>query len=233
MGESPLVSVIIPARDAQATLARAVASVRAQTYTSVEVVVVDDASEDQGRACRECAPDRLVLRETSAGPGAARNAGVAAANGSLLAFLDADDWWLPEKLQAYLEHLQGTGNDLAVGYFRYELEGVAVPAGFNPALLNGEHLGRIPSALVVRRRAFAALGGFDETRMTAEDVEWFGRVARAGLSPSVVPGVHLVKSVSGRNLSLRHSSARRDLFEVLTANLRARRSRTAAEPVGE
>ena len=99
------VSVIVPAHDAEQTIARALRSVDLQTVRPREVVVVDDASTDGTRAVVEglslSVPIRVVASPRR-GAAAARNAGVAAARGEIIAFLDADDAWYPTKLEEQL-----------------------------------------------------------------------------------------------------------------------------------
>src|SRR4051812_4003511 len=98
----PGICAIIPAHNSQATLGRALASVRAQTLPVSQLVVVDDASTD---ATSEVAKNfegmnvEVVRLERNVGAAAARNRGIAAANTELIAFLDADDEWLPTKLE--------------------------------------------------------------------------------------------------------------------------------------
>jgi glycosyltransferase involved in cell wall biosynthesis len=92
------VSVVIPAYDAGRFVAKAVATALAQTRAPLEVLVVDDGSRDDTAAVARAA-GATVLSQRNAGPGAARNAGVRAAQGSWIAFLDADDAWHPEKLE--------------------------------------------------------------------------------------------------------------------------------------
>ncbi len=113
---TPLVSVVIPLYNKQRTIARAVASIRAQTMTDWEVVVVDDGSTDASAAelaaCGGAADPRFrCVRQANAGPGAARNQGARLAAGKYLAFLDADDEWLPGHLQHAVQALEGEGGD--------------------------------------------------------------------------------------------------------------------------
>jgi len=97
--DTPLpVSVVIPAYDAGRFVAKAVATALAQTRPVLEVIVVDDGSRDDTAAVARAA-GATVISQRNAGPGAARNAGVRAARGSWIAFLDADDAWHPEKLE--------------------------------------------------------------------------------------------------------------------------------------
>ena len=108
------VSVVIPAWQAAATIGRALASIGTQTATPGEVIVVDDGSTDGTAAAAQTAVGLLggsplcVLTQTNAGAGAARNRGIEAAQGRLLAFLDADDEWLPGKLERSIERLNAT-----------------------------------------------------------------------------------------------------------------------------
>jgi glycosyltransferase involved in cell wall biosynthesis len=99
MMDDPKVSVIIPCYNCRATLPRAIESVLAQTYSNVELVVVDDAStEDISEIVDEYRRVSYVRLEQNSGPAVARNTGVARSSGDLIAFLDADDEWLPEHL---------------------------------------------------------------------------------------------------------------------------------------
>jgi glycosyltransferase involved in cell wall biosynthesis len=117
-----LVSVIIPLYNKAPYVGRALRSVSAQTFRDFEVIVVDDGSTDGGAEvvrAHEDARVRLVSQE-NAGPGAARNRGLAEARGELIAFLDADDEWLPEFLETCAGLLEGYGSGVAsvtVGYF--------------------------------------------------------------------------------------------------------------------
>jgi glycosyltransferase involved in cell wall biosynthesis len=103
----PLVSVVTAARDAEATVARALESLLAQTFRDWEAIVVDDGSSDGTAAVASEFLERdsriRVLRRRPAGVSDARNAGVEAAKGRWLLFLDADDWLLPEALQRLTE----------------------------------------------------------------------------------------------------------------------------------
>lgn len=102
---APRVSVVIPAYNAEGVIQQALASVVGQTFRDLEIVVVDDGSTDRTEArarealARSGLPHRIVRRARNGGPSAARNAGVRLARGAYVAFLDADDVWLPEKLE--------------------------------------------------------------------------------------------------------------------------------------
>ncbi|MCZ8105763.1 MAG: glycosyltransferase family 2 protein [Burkholderiales bacterium] len=101
-GGDDLVSVVIPAYDAATTIDETLCSVRAQTHTALEILVVDDGSRDQTPdiAARHAAADPRVriIRQENKGVAAARNAGIAAASGAFVAPIDADDLWRPDKI---------------------------------------------------------------------------------------------------------------------------------------
>ena len=109
----PLVSVVIPAYNAGRTITAALESVFAQTFSDYDVIVVDDGSTDETLARIAEWSNRLrILHQANGGPGAARNAGLKHAHGRLIAFLDADDVWMPRKLErqvAYFECYPETG----------------------------------------------------------------------------------------------------------------------------
>jgi glycosyltransferase involved in cell wall biosynthesis len=113
----PLVSVIIPAYNRAATIARALKSVLAQTVRDIEVIVVDDASTDGTLDAVRRAQDgrvRCIACDSNAGAAAARNRGIMAANASFVAFLDSDDFWAPEKLQRQLDWFATAPDDVLV-----------------------------------------------------------------------------------------------------------------------
>jgi glycosyltransferase involved in cell wall biosynthesis len=105
--EPPLVSVVIPAWNAARTLPRAIDSVLAQTWARREIIVVDDGSADDSQAVLARYGDRVrVVSQANGGPSAARNRGLREARGQYVAFLDADDHWLPEKLERQVALLE-------------------------------------------------------------------------------------------------------------------------------
>lgn len=121
MDNIPLVSVIIPLYNKRPFVRRAVESVRKQTFTNWELIIVDDGSTDG--SCSEIPGDdsriRLIHQENK-GPGAARNTGLARARGKYVAFLDADDEWLPFFLERGLNFFSKVKDDIATVSFGYD-----------------------------------------------------------------------------------------------------------------
>lgn len=193
----PRVSVLMPAYNAGRYIAESVESVRGQTFEDWELVVIDDGSEDDTRSIVEAyaARDARVryVRRPNGGQAAARNTGLAAARGSLVAFLDADDLWLPEKLEAQIEVLERTHVDLVYtdGYFfsddaaeldeRFNiLPGAARGAEMFRTLFESNRIGTL--SVLVKRGALDAVGLFDEDRayQNCEDYDLWLRLAKWG-----------------------------------------------------
>jgi glycosyltransferase involved in cell wall biosynthesis len=117
---SPQVSVVIPTYNRATVLGRAVTSVLNQTFSDLECVVVDDGSTDQTVALVEGFQDprlRLIRLPVNRGVGHARNVGIQAASGELIAFLDSDDEWLPGKLERQVARLREYENPLAAAVY--------------------------------------------------------------------------------------------------------------------
>ena len=186
MSDNPLVSVIIPTRDRPELAARAIRSALAQTYANQEIVVVDDASAVPLVLPPELADDnrvQTVRLDTASGAGRARNAGVRASQGTLLAFLDDDDRWRPAKIERQVQVLSGDGDAAAVET-GYELwDGSRLVERYVPRPdrnLGGELLERPrmqPSTVLIWRSAFVELGGFDPTLLRVQDWDLWVRFA--------------------------------------------------------
>lgn len=105
-----LVSVIIPVYQVEKYIANTVRSVLSQTYTNFELLIVDDGSTDRSyEICQQFADSRIeIIRQKNQGVAAARNTGIAKAQGDYVAFLDGDDLWVPEKLEKHVAHLNSS-----------------------------------------------------------------------------------------------------------------------------
>jgi glycosyltransferase involved in cell wall biosynthesis len=172
--EPPLVSVIVPTRNRPGLVWGAVRSALDQEGVRVEVCVVDDGSAE---ALTPPTDERVqVIRlERGRGAAAARNAGLAATSGALVAFLDDDDEWLPGKLVRQVEALNAAGPGtvmVASGFDLWDGERLVASAA-PPADLNSggllAHPGVSPSTALARRTAIVAAGGFDESVRRTED----------------------------------------------------------------
>jgi glycosyltransferase involved in cell wall biosynthesis len=187
--DNQLVSVIIPTRDRPELVVRAVRSALAQTYANQEIVVVDDGSAVPLVLPPDLAGDarvRTVRLGSPSGAGRARNAGVQASKGTLLAFLDDDDRWRPTKVERQVQVLADHDGDAAAVETGYELwDGSRLVERYVPDPdrdLSVELLAQPlmqPSTVLIRRHAFADLGGFDPTLLRVQDWDLWVRFADA------------------------------------------------------
>jgi glycosyltransferase involved in cell wall biosynthesis len=187
---APFFSVVIPVYNRAAALARAIASVRAQSFADFEILVVDDGSKDDPRAVVEALRDPRIhfIRQDNAGGGAARNTGMDRAQGAFVAFLDSDDVFLPQHLEAMHELLNGTTG--LAGYARVRVDRGEGRAFLKPprALVAGENMaeyllcdrGFTPTSTIVAPREAAARVRFDEHLRVAEDTDFAIRLCLAG-----------------------------------------------------
>jgi glycosyltransferase involved in cell wall biosynthesis len=186
-GDSPLVSVVIPTHDRPELGRAAIDSVRAQTYGDVDLWVVDDASEEPFTLSEDQHRDPRVnllrLSEVQGGAGA-RNEGIVRCRGPLIAFLDDDDEWLPDKLERQVPALltaPASAGAVECGYEmlrdgRLEFRYVPLP---KPNLIRGllERPMLCPSTMLIRREVFDAVGMFDASLERVHDWELWLRFA--------------------------------------------------------
>lgn len=185
------ISVIIPARNRAAVIGRAIASANQQTFLPIEIIVVDDGSDDDGatiaavRAAQsDAVPIRIIPLDTRAGAPNARNVGAAAATGEWIALLDSDDGWDATKLATLVELI----DDDVVALFSDTLYQDALGSGnrqFQPnvedmnGLLYENTLGGCSTA-VIRRTTFLEIGGFDVTMPSCQDWDMWLKLHHAG-----------------------------------------------------
>ncbi len=188
--ESPLVSVIIPAFNSERYIEETIASVLTQTYTKFEVIVVDDGSTDGQRDCiyKWCNSDSRIryIYRPNQGVSAARNTGFNHSRGTYVAFLDADDVWLPDNLSSKVSKFE-IGNYGLVhsdGYLMDEnsMDKEGFMIGREGLLLkdmlkwSGTQVPG-PSSILVKREVLQTIGLFDTNLSTSADHDFFLRVA--------------------------------------------------------
>ncbi|MDY6906011.1 MAG: glycosyltransferase [Thermodesulfobacteriota bacterium] len=182
----PLVSVVIPTFNRGHMVADAVASVLAQDYPHLELIVVDDGSTDDTSAVlAPCQDSITLLTQANAGVSAARNRGVRHARGEYVAFLDSDDWWQPGKITAQVSFFRSHPQALVC-----QTEEIWIRNGrrVNPGKRHKKPAGLIfepslelclvsPSAVMLKRDFFIEMGGFDESLPACEDYDLWLRIS--------------------------------------------------------
>jgi glycosyltransferase involved in cell wall biosynthesis len=210
-----LVSVIIPLYNTEKYIGACLASVLRQTHQELEVIVVDDGSTDGGAAIAEGIADERIRvdRGANRGVSAARNRGLALAKGEIVAFVDADDLWYPDKLSEQISVLQSDRGVVAVGaVFQYlsrngrllgRMSQDARDADSRERLQRGQLMPFPISSLIARTDAVRAAGGFDESLSAAEDLDLMTRLALAGSVATVMRPLGAYR-VHSNSASARH-----------------------------
>jgi glycosyltransferase involved in cell wall biosynthesis len=184
----PLVSVVIPTHNRPEMLAEAITSIRAQTFTDYEIIIVSNGeSDDMRRASREVATAHdggyFALRQGNVS--GARNFGVEHAKGEWIAFLDDDDLWLPNKLERQVAEAQRTGADIITcDFVKFSRDGCEVidrprpPDGWSYLKgLSHQRWWMPPSTTMVRKRLFNEVGDFDPHQRYGEDTDLWRRMS--------------------------------------------------------
>jgi glycosyltransferase involved in cell wall biosynthesis len=203
---------VIPAYNAEAFLGQALESVRAQSAPASQVIVIDDGSEDGTAALAKTFPEVHLIPQPNAGIGAARNTGVRAATGELLAFLDADDLWPPDSLSLRLEALA-----VAEGVFGCVEQFGAGHDGEPP------ELAFVAGSMLIRRAAFDRAGFFDESVAVGEFIDWYARAQEAGVTFATLERVVLRRRIHTTNTGIVKRDQAVDYTRVLRRALARRR----------
>lgn len=216
-----LVSVVIPVYNRPTLAARAVASVLGQTRGELECIAVDDGSTDETHAALASIVDSrfTVLRQPGQGVSSARNAGIAAASGELIALLDSDDYFTPDKLAVQVPFLLENGLDICQTKEIWMRGGRRV----NPGLRHAKPSGRIfehalelccvsPSCVLFTRRFWRACGPFDTALPACEDYDLWLRAALT-FEIGLVPRALTVKE-GGRADQLSRKIIGLDLYRI-------------------
>ncbi len=196
----PHVSVIVPTYNRAGMISRTIRNIFEQTYSNFEIIVVDDGSvDDTSAVLRRFGESIKVINQRNAGPAAARNRGIEAARGEIIALQDSDDLWMPTKLARQVSLLEQVGASIPCCLCNARLEFTSRPvttsfdlAWIHPPLEEGIW-GNVPDVLAVtfvllnqcaaiRTEALRKIGGFNESMVFMEDYDLGLRLALEGHS---------------------------------------------------
>ena len=213
---APLVSVVIPAYNAAPFLSGALKSVLAQTYKNYEILVIDDGSTDATAEVIKRLSMVRLLSQRHTGAAAARNRGIGAARGSLVAFLDADDIWMPSKLEKQVAFLQ-RHPDIGMAICEHTVleEDGSERMSDKSVLFKGDTVRNIflhsdvaTPTVIVRKEVFNKVGLFDESLSCAEDENLWMRIGmsyRIGLVGEPLAKVIIRSSSTSRQKGMMRS----------------------------
>jgi glycosyltransferase involved in cell wall biosynthesis len=193
MESQPLISVIMPVYNAEKYIAEAIGSIRRQGYAPLEILAINDGSTDDSVPIIEgLGADIVVINQANAGPGPARNRGLAQAQGEFITFLDADDLWPEHKLARQMAYLQAHPEiEMVWGRIHYfgdfSERDKKIPLDENQTAVSYQ----LGSGLF-RRSAFDRVGLFDEAFHYSEDYDWLLRAREMGMPSFVLDDITLL-----------------------------------------
>jgi glycosyltransferase involved in cell wall biosynthesis len=238
----PSVTTVIAAFNAERFLGEAIESALAQDYERHEVVVVDDGSTDRTAEIARGYDGVRVISQENQGPGGARNTGIAAAGGELIAILDSDDLMVEGRLQKQVRYLLDHRKAGAVlGLLEPLVEpGVEVPPWIGPDVYKSPRAPEdenlpfggvyVAASMVAWRRTFEAIGGYDPAFHHSEDLDWLLRLMESDLTVGTIDEVVVIRRVHGGNMVYDQAAQKRYLFKAFKARIDRRRADSAANP---
>lgn len=223
-----LVSVVIPVFNGERFLREAVQSVLDQHYSPLEIIIVDDGSTDgTATVAKALAGPVRYLRQVNQGPAAARNRGIEHAQGSLIAFADADDLWPADKLELQLPYLL---RDATIDIVLGRIQQVRLSETDNGQTRAEEFADPAFSvnlgSAIIRKSVFERVGLFDETMRYSEDVDWFMRARESSAAIVTLDAVTLLYRQHEQNMTRGKSTSELNVLKALKRSLDRRREQT-------
>jgi glycosyltransferase involved in cell wall biosynthesis len=224
---TPTISVIIPVYNGERYLAEALRSVLNQSLPPAAVFVVDDGSSDGSAAIAESfGPPVSCLRQPNRGAAAARNRGVAAAErADLLAFLDADDLWTPDRLRIQVAAITADPNlEAALGQVENFVSPDLHPEEQQRLAPSANRIGHSQiGALLVRRAAFLRVGWFDPRWQRSDFIDWWNRAMLLKLQHTIAPDLVLRRRLHATNMTRRDHASSREYLSLVREQLARKR----------
>lgn len=230
--DPPQVSVIIPVFNSESYLAQAIESVLSQNFHSFELIVVDDGSTDHSREIALSYPQVKYCYQQNNGVAEARNRGIQISRGDFLAFLDADDLWLPEKLSL---QIAAFGNDssleIVTGYVEQFVSPEIDPdTAKRYSFPDRPLVGYSPSAIMIKRSALEKTGVFHEDFQGGEVISWFANVFEKRVNILIMQDVIARRRIHGNNISIRKKPGKeKAITRILKSSLDRRRAKRQIE----
>lgn len=229
MKHTSLVSVIIPVYNAERYVGEAIASVLGQTYRPIEVIVINDGSTDGSEAAvKQFGGAIRYYAQRNRGLGATRNQGVEFAQGHFVAFLDADDLWVPDKLERQMKHFDDHPHlDMVFGYIQQfytpELENdLKGKIAYTEEIMKGHSA----CTLLIKHASFYRAGPFDTEWNVGEFIDWYLKAKEMNLRSDMLPEVVARRRLHDSNMGTRERTHQTDYVRILKASLDRRRQTT-------
>ena len=229
MEQDNRISVIVPVYNCERYVAEAIESVLTQTYHPFEVIVVDDGSTDGSADVAKSFTDTQIryIYQPNSGLSTALNTGVQQARGSLFAFLDSDDVWLPDKLDLQMFSFRGDPElDMVFGhisqFYSPELDShLQTRVQYAEGVVPGYSAG----TMLMKRDSFYRVGLFSPSLRLGQFVDWYSRAMEKGLKSVMLSQVVMRRRIHTSNMGLREGSSKSDYVKILKAVLDRRRQK--------
>jgi len=220
-----LVSAVIAVKNGEQFLASAIESILKQEYPANEIIFIDSNSTDSSADIAKSYKEIRYIRQIKQGLPDAWNVGIEAARGDLIAFLSHDDMWTPDKLHVQMNYMtEHPKIQYTIARVKFFMEsGFPIPTGFRKELLEGDHIGRIPETLVVRKSLFDVIGNFNPQITSAEDLEWFARANDYKVPMAIMPELLLFKRIHDKNLTSNISQIHQNILSALRLSVERKR----------
>lgn len=223
--KNKLVSVIIPVYNGENYLSQAIDSVIDQTYSPIELIIVDDGSTDKSKEIASSYSQVNYVYQENQGVAIARNTGIFKSQGEYIAFLDQDDIWTANKLKLQVDYLK---HHPEISYVLGEQKIFLESGTEKPKWLKEEHLNnQIPAyllgTLLVRKSVFNQVGYFCDDYRYSNDSDWFSRTIDLNISHYTLPELVLLKRTHGTNESHQTLGINLELLKVLRGSIKRKR----------
>ena len=238
--EKSLISCIVPVFNGERYLGEALDSILAQTYRPIEIIVVDDGSTDGTRELVARYGDSVhYIRQKNTGAPTARNLGLSVAQGDLIAFLDSDDLWHPEKLARQMARFEARSElDVCVTHLqRFWIPQLKMEQRRFQDHRFAEVLpGYVTQTLLARRSIFESIGHFDTSRRLGDPMDWFLRAGEQGAVIELLSDLLVYQRMHENNLSVEVGTRRMNpsmqnaVLDVVKASLDRRRLHNEGSP---
>ena len=210
------VTVVIPVFNGARYLEQAVDSIRSQTLSTPQIIVVDDGSTDETpQVCQKLEPEVLSLRQENKGAAAARNRGIETSNSRFISFLDADDLWPVERLSVLCKHLEKAPElDFVLGQTQV----------FCGAEYRQPHHHWLLGSGLYRKRVFEKIGILEPELRAGEDLDWFLRARRQKAKFSLLTETTLFLRREKQNMTHNKTLKELNFLKVIKRHMDGRRS---------
>jgi glycosyltransferase involved in cell wall biosynthesis len=219
------IRVISPVYNCDRYLAEAIQSILEQTYPVHEIIVVDDGSTDESVAIAYQFSQVKLLTQPNQGEAAARNLGVNYATGDFIAFLDADDRWLPHKLAQQIQVFSADASiDIIFTHMQQfispELEQSIQAKLYCPA---EPMVGKLATTTAIRRSSLQQIGKFNSQLKIGTFIDWLARAQEANLGMATLPETLAERRIHTTNMGIQLRDFRQDYIKLVKASLDRRR----------